>query len=293
MACSTLRIRPSRSFIRSRGTLPAASHRSEMSRNAAFAVSRSVTGTSASASTSSFSLISALAANSASCAAFAASRLEKKVSCAARNRFQSSSSMSRGAEPAAFQRRISSRYSPDVGPHSVESASASASSVSRSLTARAPSRFSCCSAKCDLRAFVYAVRAVENRRQSASSEGRSMRGRAFHWSSRSRSRLAPLRQSVPAASFSASPTIRSFSTFASACFCARSALRASRCWPITSPNESSLASRAAMSPTALAPSTWPRTVFTDSAASSGDITPDLIRWSSRSTSNDSASNRSV
>ena len=45
MACSTLRIRPSRSFIRSRGTLPAASQRSEMSRKAAFAASRSVTGT--------------------------------------------------------------------------------------------------------------------------------------------------------------------------------------------------------------------------------------------------------
>ena len=62
-----------------------------------------------------------------------------------------------------------------------------------------------------------------------------MRGSAFHWSSRSRSRLAPLRQSVPAASFSASATIRSFSTLASAGFCARSALRASRCSPITRP----------------------------------------------------------
>ena len=60
-----------------------------------------------------------------------------------------------------------------------------------------------------------------------------MRGNAFHWSSSSRSRLAPWRQSVPAASFSASPTMRSFSTLASACFCARSALRASRCSPIS------------------------------------------------------------
>ena len=130
---------------------------------------------------------------------------------------------------------------------------------------------------------------MENRRHRASSEGRSMRGSAFHWSSSSRSRLAPLRQSVPVASFSASPTMRSFSTLASACFCARSALRASRCWPITSPNESSLESSAARSPTALASTTWPRTVFTDSAASSGDITPDLIRWSSSSTSKASAS----
>ena len=64
MACSTLRIRPSRSFIRSRGTLPAASQRSAMSRKACLAASRSVTGSSASASTSSCSLTSALAANS-------------------------------------------------------------------------------------------------------------------------------------------------------------------------------------------------------------------------------------
>ena len=116
-----------------------------------------------------------------------------------------------------------------------------------------------------------------------------MRGRAFHWSSRSRSRVAPLRQSVPEASFSASATIRSLSTLASACFCARSTLRASRCSPMTSANESSFASRVSRSPTALAPSTWPRTVFTDSLASSGDITPDLIRCSSRPTSKASAS----
>ena len=154
MACSTLRIRPSRSFIRSRGTLPAASQRSDRSRNAAFAASRSVTGTSASASTRSFSLTSALAANSASWAAFAVSRLVKKVSCAARNRVHSASSTSRGAGPAAFHFCIRSRYSPDVGPHSVELARASASLTSCSLTSRAPSRFSCCSAKCDLRALV-------------------------------------------------------------------------------------------------------------------------------------------
>ncbi len=201
--------------------------------------------------------------------------------------------MSRGAGPAIFQRRISSRYSPDVGPHSVESVSASASLTSRSFTTRALSRFSCWSAKCDLRAFVYAVRAVEKRRHSESSDARSIRGRAFHLSSRSRSLLAPLRQSLPAASFSASATMRSFSTLASACFSARSTLRASRCWPITSPNESSRPSSDARSPTALASATWPRTVRTDSAASSGDITPDLIRWSRRSTSKARASNRSV
>ena len=69
MVVSTLRIRPSRSFICSRGTLPAASQRSARSRKAFLAASTSVTGSSASASTMSFSLTSALAANSASWAA--------------------------------------------------------------------------------------------------------------------------------------------------------------------------------------------------------------------------------
>ena len=41
MACSTLRMRPSRSFIRSRGTLPASSHLSAMSRKAFLTASRS------------------------------------------------------------------------------------------------------------------------------------------------------------------------------------------------------------------------------------------------------------
>ena len=48
-----------------------------------------MTGSSASASTSSFSLASALAANSESCSAFAASRAPKNVSCAPRNRAHS------------------------------------------------------------------------------------------------------------------------------------------------------------------------------------------------------------
>ncbi len=110
MACSTLRMRSSSVRIRSRGTLPAASHRSARSRIARLAASTSVTGTSASASTSSASLTSALAANSSSSAAFAASRAPKKVSCAPRKRVHSASSTSRGAGPAAFHSRIRSRY---------------------------------------------------------------------------------------------------------------------------------------------------------------------------------------
>ena len=49
----------------------------------------------------------------------------------------------------------------------------------------------------------------------------------------------------------------------------------------------------ARSPTALASVTCAETVFTDWSASSGDITPERIRCSSSSTSNDRASNRSV
>ncbi len=59
-----------------------------------------------------------------------------------------------GAGPAAFHWRIRSRYRPAVGPQSVESARLSASLAKRSLTTRAPSRFSSCSAKWILRALV-------------------------------------------------------------------------------------------------------------------------------------------
>jgi hypothetical protein len=59
------------------------------------------------------------------------------------------------------------------------------------------------------------------------------------------------------------------------------------------PEPSSRAVSEARSPTAFAPSTCCETVFTDSIASSGDITPDRIRCSRSSTSNASASNRSV
>ena len=114
MTFSTLRMRPSSSFIRERGTLPAASHRSAMSRKVRLAASRSEpspsrAGSSASASTSSASLTSALAANSSSSLAFSASRAPKKASWAPRNRFQSASSTSLGAGPAAFHCFIRSR----------------------------------------------------------------------------------------------------------------------------------------------------------------------------------------
>ena len=127
-----------------------------------------------------------------------------------------------------------------MGPHSRERARDSASFTSCCLTSRAVSRFSPCSAKCALRRRVYVVRAVENRRHSWSSVVLSSRGSAFHRSSRSRSRLAPLRQSLLSASFSASTTSFSLSSLAAAVRSARSALRAMRCWEITGPRASSL-----------------------------------------------------
>ena len=120
-----------------------------------------------------------------------------------------------------------------------------------------------------------------------------MRGSAFHSSSSVRSRLAPARQSLPSAIFSASATSFSLDTLASAVFCTRSARRDSRCPSITGRSASSRVVREARSPTALASVTCAETVFTDWSASSGDITPERIRCSSSSTSNDSASNRSV
>ena len=78
-------------------------------------------------------------------------RAAKNTSCAPRNRFQSSSSTPRGAEPAAFQRVIRSRYALAVAPQSVEPESASASATSFSLAFREPSRCSDWRANCDLR----------------------------------------------------------------------------------------------------------------------------------------------
>ena len=68
---------------------------------------------------------------------------------------------------------------------------------------------------------------------SSSSEARSIRGSAFHSSSRSRSRLAPSRQSLPAASFSASATMLLLAALGLHDLLGRSALRASRWASIT------------------------------------------------------------
>ena len=88
---------------------------------------------------------------------------------------------------------------------------------------------------------MYVVRAVEKRRHSASSTGFSSRGSAFHSSSRSRIRLAPLRQSVPSAIFSASAAMRSFSVLARWSFFARSAFFFSRWFSMVVPSVSSRA----------------------------------------------------
>ena len=96
--------------------------------------------------------------------------------------------------------------------------------------------------------------------------------------------MAPARQSLPVARVSASATIFSLAALDSTTRCAFSALRASRWDAITGPSESSRPMRDARSPTALASATWADTVFTDSAASSGDMTPERTRWPSRSTS---------
>ena len=104
MARSTFWIRASSGLIWSRGTLPAASQRSLMLRRARLAASRSFTGSSASASTNSSFFFSALAANSLSCSAFAASRASKeKVLGSPGTAARSFSSMSRGAGPAALR----------------------------------------------------------------------------------------------------------------------------------------------------------------------------------------------
>ena len=89
--------------------------------------------------------------NSLSCSDMAADLAPKNTSWAPRNRFQSSSSTPRGAEPAAFQRVIRSRYALVVGPQSVELCSASASATSFSLALRAVSRCSDSLANCALR----------------------------------------------------------------------------------------------------------------------------------------------
>ena len=111
-----------------------------------------------------------------------------------------------------------------------------------------------------------------------------MRGSAFHSSSRLRSRLAPARQSLPSASFSASATSFSLATLASAALrplgLAGLALRRDH-----RPSDVEPAGERGEVADRVGVGDLRRTVFTDSAASSGDITPELTRCSSRSTSN--------
>ena len=290
ISCSTRRIRPSRSFIRSRGTLPAASHRSAMSRKARLAASRSVTGSSASASTSSASLTSALAANSSSCSAAAASRAPKNVSCAPRNRFHSASSTSRGAGPAAFHCA-----------HQVAVAARGRAPVGRGGEALGLGGEPLLDA-----AGVVALLVLLGEVRLAAPGVRRARGRE----------AAPQRvvggpvdagERLPLVEQLAHPVgavapvgalgerlglgddlllaLAGLGGALGALDLAGLALllehrrRARPAAPV----------RAARSPTALASATWSRTVRTDAAASSGDITPLAIRCSSSSTSKASAS----
>ena len=286
ISVSTLRIRPSSSFIRSRGTLPAASQRSAMSRKAFLAASTSVTGSSASASTRSFSLTSALAANSASSAALAASRAPKNVSWAPRKRFHSSSSMSLRAGPAAFhcahQVAVAARRRAPLGrvgellgllgqpllddPRALAllvllgEVRLAASGVRRARGREAaPQRV--VGGPVDARERLPLVE------QLAQPVGAVAPVGALRRSSRPRRRASPSAPSTPPAS------------------CAFSTLRASRCSSMTGLSASRRADSAARSPTALASVTCPSTVLTDSFASSGDITPERTRCSSSSTSN--------
>ena len=137
------------------------------------------------------------------------------------------------------------------------------------------------------------VRALENRCQSSSSVARSSRGSAFHWSSSARNRLTPPRQSLPAASFSASTTYCSLACLASALTLAFSALRAARWSATLGTSASNRAASPSRSPTACASVTAVRTVRMEDTASSGDSAPEAIRVSSSETSSSSASYRRV
>ena len=126
---------------------------------------------------------------------------------------------------------------------------------------------------------------------NSSSVARSIRGSAFHSSSSTRNRLTPPRQSLPAASFSASATIASLAALVCSFWAARSALRASCAAANWGVSASSLVTSPSRSPTALAS---PIEVFRwlmDFRASSGDNEPDSIRCDSRFTSVSSDSKR--
>ena len=190
---------------------------------------RSVTGSSASASTSSASFfVGVLGELARRCSAFAASRAPKKVSWAPRNRFHSWSSTPLGAGPASFHCRIRSRYAPAVGPHSVEPASASASLTSRSLTtwrtraARSSPRSAPCGAGCTSCGRSRTGATARRRRTSPAGGAPSTRRAA------ARSRLAPLRQSLPCGEPLGLGGDVLLGGRASSCFAARSASRRPR-----------------------------------------------------------------
>ncbi len=235
-----------------------ASQRSLMSRSAALAALRSPIGRMASASAASTSLSFWFSTCSASRSLNTAERAWKKTSWAPRNRAHSSSSMSRWARPADFQRVIRSRYAAAVSPHSVEPDSASASATSFSLAARAWSRSASRVAKCALRCLEKTERACEKRCHSSSSLLRSRRGSAFQVSTRARSRSPASRHWVDSASCSASATSLSLAVRVSSCALARATLRSSRRDSMSALSVSRRLASASRSPTACASTTCVR-----------------------------------
>ncbi len=202
-------------WMSARGTLPIRSQRSWMFRRSTFAAAMSVTGTSRSACSSSASLASRFAENSASVCLKWASRATKKASCAARKRAQRASSSLRLARPAVFHRAIRSRNAADVPAQSVLVASASAWVTSCSFSVRAAELDFSSSANQRRRSRSKVDRAWLNRFQRTSSLVRSRRGprrcASFHCSRRIRS-CSPagrhcMRSGSVAAIFSAASTI--------------------------------------------------------------------------------------
>ena len=250
-----------------------------------------MTGTSLPASSSSWDLTAACSRSAASLAEYTSDRAWKKVSCAVLNLFQSASSSARAARPASFQERISSRKAAAVAAQSVEDASASASVTSSSLRARAVSRSPSSSAKYALRRLLKALRAADSRFHRAASTARSARGAAFHSSSSWRSRSPLIFQWVAsAASRSASATIRSLMSLASARAWSRAARTSSWRWSTFPDSASSLAWSWPRSPTAWASVTAPRSRSMVARAWAGDRSVVVTRCSSRVISVFSASN---
>jgi hypothetical protein len=172
----------------------------------------------------------------------------------ARNSAHSLSSASRWADPAAFQRAISSRKAPEVGPQSVESASPRASDDDLPPWRLRPRRrLADCWANCALRRRVYVVRAELKRCHRASSVARSIRGSAFHSSS---SWPEPVDAAAPVVALRRASRPRRPSPpwrrRVASCCLARSALRASDASASFGAIASRRAASDARSPTALA-----------------------------------------